>query len=205
MIRDNGNGSYTVTFPGDPDNPITVNAPTQAELGLYNGGTKFGTWVNVLENAWGEYRSQHGGVLSQISINVIGGAYTSAEGGGGGGRPEHALRLLTGNGTQTFSPSSFTEQQLAQYLDTALENGSAITAGINRSLTSDRTQDDFMRAHAYSIIGFERGQDGTGYVTVRNPWGENNESTGGTIRITLAQLQQNFSDVIVEHRAPAAA
>src|SRR5262249_52466936 len=55
MIKVNDDGTYTVTFPGDPKNPITVSAPTDAELGRYAKGNFRGIWPAVLEKAYGKY------------------------------------------------------------------------------------------------------------------------------------------------------
>src|SRR5262249_28812147 len=53
MIHDNGNGTYTVTFPGAPDEPVTVSAPADAETALFAQGNKLGTWPAILERAYG--------------------------------------------------------------------------------------------------------------------------------------------------------
>src|SRR4029453_6235089 len=55
MIHVNDDGTYTVTFPGAPDQPVTVAAPTDAELARYAGGSDCGTWAAVLEKAYGKY------------------------------------------------------------------------------------------------------------------------------------------------------
>jgi hypothetical protein len=57
-IKDNHNGTYTVSFPGAKGEKFTVDAPTQSELGLYNGGTKYGTWAAIMESAFGKYRAK---------------------------------------------------------------------------------------------------------------------------------------------------
>src|SRR5262249_25222461 len=63
MIKDNGNGTYTVTFPGDPENPVTVKAPTEAEMATYQSGSQYGTWPAILEKA---YAKHEGGSYSDI-------------------------------------------------------------------------------------------------------------------------------------------
>ncbi|MBI5173583.1 MAG: hypothetical protein HY986_11905 [Candidatus Melainabacteria bacterium] len=59
MIKANDDGSFTVTFPGTRDEPITVERPTSAEMGLYAKGTEHGIWPAVLEKAHGQYMDQH--------------------------------------------------------------------------------------------------------------------------------------------------
>ena len=55
MITPNKNGTYTVTFPGAKNRPITVNAPSDAERALYaKTGEDYGVWPLVLTKAYGE-------------------------------------------------------------------------------------------------------------------------------------------------------
>ena len=75
-ITDNHDGTYTVAFPGAKGEKIKVDAPTQSELGLYNGGTKYGTWAAIMESAYGKYRAEHNSrkepVPPQIGANEPG-------------------------------------------------------------------------------------------------------------------------------------
>ncbi|MCG3084569.1 hypothetical protein, partial [Anoxybacillus sp. LAT27] len=86
MIKDNADGSFTVTFPGAPDEPVTVTAPTEAELGLFNAGGSYGTWASVLEKAYGKFRDNQ----NWFSNSVPQEAANSA------GRAEPVIKLLTG-------------------------------------------------------------------------------------------------------------
>jgi hypothetical protein len=54
MVKDNGNGTLTVTFPGAKDNPITINRPTDAEMANWANGTRGA----IFEKALGEYYSK---------------------------------------------------------------------------------------------------------------------------------------------------
>lgn len=200
MIRDNNNGTFTVTFPGDPANPITVNAPTEAERGLYNGGHKYGTWAGVLERAYGQYRGEHGGILSRTLVALESGGNIPTESAGGGGQTSEAMELLTGRSTDFVVPALWSNRDLATRLDQALnsDSPSSVTASINGSLFSSESADGYARRHAYSIIDFQPDGNGSGLITVRNPWGQNNNSTGGTTQITLEQFQANFSDMTFE-------
>ncbi len=51
MIVDNKDGTYTVTFPGNKDEPITISAPTETERGMYNGSSEYGIWGSVIEKS----------------------------------------------------------------------------------------------------------------------------------------------------------
>lgn len=54
MIRDNGNDTYTVTFPGAADRPVTVTTPTSSDLTLMFSYSKTDSlWPYVLQKAYG--------------------------------------------------------------------------------------------------------------------------------------------------------
>ncbi|MBX3076678.1 hypothetical protein KF913_22400 [Candidatus Obscuribacterales bacterium] len=194
MITDNHDGTYTVTFPGDKDQPITVDAPTDAEKGLYNRGGTNGSWANVLEKAYGKYCVENPSHRSPFNL---GGGNTLPEGADGGeffhGR---AMSLLTGKGRDGDSLMFTSTETLRAKLTDALagENKRPVIAGINNGFGN--TEDGFYKAHMYSITAFDpNGPDG-GTVTVRNPWGGADDSTRGTKRISLKQFQSNFSEVV---------
>lgn len=197
MIQDNGNGTYTVTFPGDTTNPVTINAPTDAERGLYNGGHKYGTWAGILERAFGQYEREHGNLFRRARVSMESGGNTPTEYAGAGGQTSWATELLTGRSTETVSSS---DSELASRLERALNSDSraTVTTGINPRLFSSTSTDGYPTRHAYSITNFEPDGQGGGMVTVRNPWGVNNDTTSGTTRISLQQFQNNFSDVTFE-------
>ena len=85
MIIDNCDKTYTVIFPGDLLNPVLVNTPTEAEQGLYFGGSEYGFWPLILEKANGIYRQLNKGHLGN----------TPAECADHGGDPSDVLKLLT--------------------------------------------------------------------------------------------------------------
>ncbi|MBS1957812.1 MAG: hypothetical protein JST89_26745, partial [Cyanobacteria bacterium SZAS-4] len=196
MIKDNGDGTYTVTFPGAPDEPITIKAPTEAEMGLYNQGGKNGAWANVLEKAYGAYCQKHFWRRGPFNL---GGGDTPAEGADGGeffhGR---AMDLLTGRSSDSDTIFLTSDKTIADKLNAALngEHKYPVIAGINNSLIDDTTDEGFYVAHMYSVIGFDpNGPDG-GTVTIRNPWGDGDNSVRGTSKISLKQFRKNFSEVV---------
>lgn len=196
MIKDNGDGTYTVTFPGATDEPITVKAPTEAEMGLYNQGGKDGAWACVLEKAYGAYCQNH--FFSRSPFNM-GGGDTPSEGADGGeffhGR---AMSLLTGRGRDNDNLTFSSDAEIAKKLDAALNHSPKrpVLAGINNNFFSDETDDGFPDAHVYSVIGFDpSGPDG-GTVTIRNPWGDGDNTTRGTIKISVKKFRANFSEAV---------
>jgi hypothetical protein len=195
-IRDNHNGTYTVTFPGASSEPITVNAPTEAELGGFNHGSKYGVWASVLEKAYGKYRDNHAWI----------GSYTPQEGADGGGLPGPVIKLLTGNDSDVLTVGDTASSDMASRLDAACKANKAIETGIDADaswrriigLSTDKTSDNFYKQHEYTIAGFEPDGKGGGTVIIRNPWGLTDGTPDGSVRIPLATFMKNFSDVTIQ-------
>jgi hypothetical protein len=59
MISQTNEGRYKVSFPGAPQKPITVDAPTSSFLSEYKHGSKFGYWMAVVENAYRQYQADN--------------------------------------------------------------------------------------------------------------------------------------------------
>jgi len=195
-IRDNGDGTYTVTFPGARDNPVTVTAPTETEQGLFAGGSPHGIWASVMEKAAGELYNQ--GMLPWL----FGRSRIPTEGADGGGSPGRAMALLTGQTYESFDTMFSSEETFARELTRAFSDSPprAVTAGTNPSLFSSSTATGFYRRHAYSIMGFEPDAAGGGMVTIRNPWNQGENTPGGVMRVPLSVFVRNFGNIHVERR-----
>lgn len=168
MIRDNGNGTYTVTFPGAPDEPITVTAPTDTEMALFAQGNKMGTWPAILERAYGRYCQLH--PERRSLLNPDGGSAPS-EGADGGSWTHDGIRILTGRDVDIDVNQLTTEDRLAANLQAALAEHRPVTCGTGPAIGDDLGVTDMQGLsgeHEYSVIGFD---PRTRLVTVRNPWG----------------------------------
>ncbi len=193
MIKKNGDGTYTVTFPGAPEEPITVTAPTEAEMGLYNQGGEKGSWACVLEKAYGAFCKAD---PLRRSIFNAGGGNTLNEAGGNG--ENHfsfgaAMTLLTGKPHQDELMLLASEETLAKRLNETLNGKPArpVYAGIFDQFFSDESADGYPDQHMYSVLAFDpKGADG-GTVTVRNPWGHG-EGPDGTFKISVKAFKKNF-------------
>lgn len=195
MIRDNGNGTYTVAFPGDPAHPVTVAAPTQAETGIGNRGGRFGNWAGVLERAFAQWRLEQGNSRFPDAAIVLEGAH-------GPGDATFPLQVLMGGSSTEQALSQTTDEQLVEQLNTALNSGNgsrAVVASIPGEADSQRTADGFAQHHLYSILAFERTGANDGFVTVRNPWGGGPNSPDGSMRISVAQFRRNFGTYTIQN------
>jgi hypothetical protein len=198
-IKDNDNGTYTVTFPGDRAHPVTIKAPTDAEQGLYNHGSPNGLWASVMEKAYGEYCWQH---LNSRKPAERKEENTPAEGADGGGNTARAMELLLGARVSTDTTYS-AQSVIASDLEKAFSSrpNRAVTAGIYRNIlpfSGKETDDRFYRGHAYTITGFVPDGKGSGKVVIRNPWGGQEGTPSGTITISLEKFMQNFNSVNFE-------
>jgi len=122
MIKQQDNGSFTVTFPGDRAAPVTVSALTPQEIYLYAHAKTFkgkenGSWLQVLEKAYGQYRNNHQDAEKLVTrsmkhLLLEGRATPISElpgyGAAYGASDDNALMLLTG-GTVTDVPTSSKE------------------------------------------------------------------------------------------------
>lgn len=183
MVVDNQDGTYTVTFPGDKNEPQTVSAPTEAELGLYNGSTENGVWGSVIEKAYGQWCQKS--FTRRTPLNWTGGLTTAEGADGGGWHLDRVLHLLTGEDADqdwnAFTFNSTTRRKLMEHLSG--ENKVPVVAW-------QRWFREFgvsgVANHVYSVLDFNpEGKDG-GTVTLYNPWGHKES-------ITFKQFTRRFT------------
>lgn len=206
MIKDNGNGTYTVTFPGAPDTPITVDKPTEAELSHYAQPGKYGNWPAILEKAYGKYCNEH---WYRRGPKNLGGGDVDQDGADGGSLRNAGLRILTGKGVDSDTMSLTSEAELKQKLSEAFKDGRPVVASINNELGSlvgaaDNKVDGLgiPAGHEYTVIGYD---EKTGKVKIMNPWGHGEpcDASGkpldgnddGVFELTVADFKKYFSSV----------
>ena len=195
MIKKNADGTYTVTFPGAADKPVTVAAPTDAELGLYAQGSPYGTWPAVLEKAYGKYCNEnnvdpHDGIR-RGAISAVG------------------LTLLTGRDVDTDLLVLTSKEETHRKLSEAMWHGRPVTAATRAEIgklfgLADGLTDGagIPAGHLYTIESYD---PATKCVTIRNPWGfgepMNADGTAkdgkddGVFTMTLDEFYANFMRV----------
>ena len=194
MIRENQDGSYTVTFPGDPQNPVRVARPSDTELATYGGGSEHGIWPAVIERAYGTYySSRNGQVPGEVAANA-------------GESPEVTSRnteLLTGHRGHDEEINRMNEADLRRVLSEC--NTHPTTAFLNgdrRWPGGRHPETGLPGAHAYSVTGYD---PRTGMVTLRNPWGRGEPrganggprdgNDDGTFQMSYEEFRRTFSRV----------
>lgn len=179
MIQDNHDGTYTVTFPGDPDHPQTVPAPTDAELAEYAHGGQYGTWVSIIERAAGQRTEGDGSAHNRAQMDE-----------------NEAFRLLTGRESERHYIAFQSDEDLQQHLANAPNE--PITVSTRHEMPwSDGRQDDttLPMGHEYTVTGYD---PDTGMVTMRNPWGhdepvdENGQPRDGVNDGTFTMSYEEF-------------
>lgn len=185
MIRDNGNGTYSVIFPGDPEGKIyTVSSPTEAELGMYNHGNGDGAWASILEKAFGAYRQRHEG------INV---GQDPADGADHAGWSIEVLGLVTGHSASWRDLNDFSDSCLVSLLASINQRSrTIITADSAGKSDTGTTADGFVSAHCYTVLGLTWNAQQGYSVVVRNPWGYNINGASEIQQVPLATFRANF-------------
>jgi hypothetical protein len=188
MITPNADGSFTVTFPGDKEHPVTVKAPTDGELALFSKVGGRGIWPAVLEKAYGQYLG--GTVLPQEA--TVSGAFF-----------RRGLSLISPNGScSEYSVPDISDDDLLVALQEAVTNRCPITAVVDDANCEDEVEvspSGLPVTHEYSVLKFDRE---TRQLTLRNPWGcvEPLKADGtardgvddGVFEMTLAEFRENF-------------
>jgi hypothetical protein len=193
MIVAEGNGSFVVTFPGQPNSPITVTA---SDLGDYST-TSTTQWANILETALLKLDDAKPDPGPGQGINDCQSGNVKSL--------SDALQLLTGQkpGVDAVSPSySSYEYWYEQQVEQTLEKGLPIIT------SSDPVPDDqgvadktyhpyepkpgsswpIEGAHAFSILAYD---PATQIITLRNPWGSDDQ--GGALKVK-GQIVDGITD-----------
>lgn len=202
MIKENKDGSFTVTFPGAPKEPITVQRPTQAEVAFYGGESKCGAWPWVLRKAYGKYCNQH---FWRRDITNLSGPRTDVEGLDGGSSYDAGIRMLTGHGVSKLYAKSAKFDVVQQELDKAINSGDpekrVIVTASTRSLGPKHTADNFTAGHDYSVIAFKpnKSNPAEAQITLRDPVASDGGGTG-TRTISLQKFKANFYTLDLEKK-----
>lgn len=197
MIKDNNDGTYTVTFPGAPNEPIVVKAPTEAELGVYNAASEYGIWANVIEKAFGQYRQSHG--LAGLTDWIPGKQeQTPTDGADGGGFTTEAMNLLSAKKSSMSLSYWNSEDAIANQIKEALRDSRMVTAGTPGVTDKERLANGYPTRHAYSVVGYREDAQGHRFITVRNPWG--GEGKDGTSEVSIEEFKRTFDTFSIESK-----
>jgi len=181
-IKDNGNGTYTVTFNRD-GRPVQVTVDAEFPVGEDLDGNPTNTpayaktgsradelWPMIMEKAYAQLQ---------------GNSYQKID----GGWPEKAVELITGRpGARLNLDASTPEQQTAtlQDLQTRLDQGDYVTAATRWfKLPWEKWPANVDAGHAYAV---ERVDVARGLIYLRNPW----DSTSNPQPMTLQEFNEYY-------------
>lgn len=190
MIKGNTDGSFTVTFPGEPNHPIRVGGLTVGEKMLGSSCEQGYLFPTILEKAYGKLlNDSHPEARTHIASEGAKHAFNDYAKG---------LELLTGNpvesintGKSGLNPFALTLQN--QYLDAmkqARKEGKIAIAGVKAPPEGQKLAPLIHANHAYVVESFD---DKT--ITLRDP-------LPGSDRVlpplTWQEFHDNFNVLIIE-------
>lgn len=165
MVKDNGDGTYTVTFHEGGEVVVDDQFPMQGGQVAYarpgDQDAKDGKelWVMLIEKAWAKLK----------------GGYEAIRGSKVRMKSEDAMEALTGHKTTTIYTSSKDGATLLKLLADAADKGLPMTAGVYTQERFDQETLQKMRSqgvhanHAYAVVSVDRAK---GTVELYNPWGK---------------------------------
>lgn len=196
MIKDNGDRTFSVTFPGLPGQTFTVKAPSEAERTANVRASKHGIWPQIMEKAYGEYQNTWSWSTSTVAAEA-GDGYPLVSMNGvqllGTGKYKQVFVGLTSYDTQHDTLKAAMEQKIPVMAHIALEGNLAAP------LFDGYLANGLVSAHAYAVIGYD---PETQSITIRNPHGRGEPRAGypghdgvndGTFQMSLQEFNKWFS------------
>lgn len=206
-IKQNSDGSYTVTFAGARDKPQLVQPLTMEEQRKFAQTGPGGVWPAVMEKAFGQYLKNNPDERERILGHSAGWFLDSAQEYADSGKATEVLKLLTGympggiklkdshnvDGVQSLLQDNFKDgKALPVVAGIAAGNETALSKGLHPE-------------HDYSVLGYA-----DGIVTVRDPRGRTElnisgkrmESKEGVFKMTVQDFAKAFDEVLVGRNKP---
>lgn len=202
MIKTNRDGTYTVTFPGAPEEPITIKAPTDAEMTLFARDRGYGTWPAVLEKAYGVYCKRDFSRRGLTPNEMQG--FLDSEGADGGSIFNAGLKILTGRDVNRAYTAFNSEESLHKILSTAFEDDNPVVATTFGNIFDHTgyTDDGLLRFHEFGVLGYD---PQTKTITIRNPWGHTgwygDRGKDGVFKMNLSKFRSAFGKIAIAEKS----
>jgi hypothetical protein len=176
MIKANQDGTFTVTFPDRK--PVTIQAPTDAEIGAYSTGTDDGLWVKVLEKAYTQVRDRSRLIKRQDPYKAIEGGFHF-----------QGIGAMTGSFPTYGAVPLMSEAKIVSFVKTGEQDRRLMTISTGKWPGRDVTKADGLpTGHVYTVMGYDAAK---GTIRIRNPWGTGGDGQGYH-DLTPAQVKKNF-------------
>ncbi|MCA2980491.1 MAG: hypothetical protein INH41_19715 [Myxococcaceae bacterium] len=197
LVKDNGNGTYTVTFKEKDwatgrfkDVPVTVDGdlwarsyggPLYGRSANSSDTRKMELWFPLVEKAYAQWK----------------GSYDTI---GNGGHSSDVFEAVLGREGQQMSIYAGNLDRVFDTIKKAVDAKQPVAAGTyGESEEARYTNSGVYADHAYSILGYE--QTGSEkYVVLRNPWGESepsgNGANDGIFKLKLQDFAKLYQNVM---------
>jgi hypothetical protein len=163
MIVQNPDRSYTVTFPGNKNTAVTVTMDDIKKFGeadYKDGWVDYADWSQILQTAMNKEAPdamEHGG-SGALALHLLTGSQVNED------SSEHGISSADG---------------IAGNIQESLRSGNPIIAlSIHPKDGQDPTAGPVVKEHYYTVTGYD---PATKSITLRNPWGWNNQKSGSTV------------------------
>jgi hypothetical protein len=193
MISFTDDGKYKVTFPSEPQKPITVDAPTSSFLAEYIHGSKFGFWMAVIENAYRQYEATYDGKADLDHLQSV----------------ERVSHLLNGQSGRWMEVKDVQLSCLGNSMrDAFRQRRLMIAVGLHNSprVVGSRF---ISRSPVCAIVNFDHRN---GRVVVNDPVRDNagdkfkdpaNQNPDGSVTLSLSAFSTAFDKIYVEDWLPS--
>lgn len=201
MIKTNEDGSNKVEFPDGRS--VRINKLPEAVIALGSRTANQGTWINVLEEAYGEvYKTNTPEDTAAIGLDRI----------SRGGNIGETISLLTGHQSDTIAWKSGLPEDLLNIrylLGKGVKNKSLMGAGVPLDLK--KPPPAIVVGHAYAVLNYDEAKD---LITLWNPHGNDfkpmgpegfingYETKGGVFTLSSRDFSFLFNYLFVETNKP---
>jgi len=196
-IKENDDGSYTVTFKGDQLHPVTVAKPSAVELLRSYKGDDDCFWPVVMEKAYTAHQYLYAD--SQASFNFDEDLRCRSQ-------IARAVYLLTGaphviedraDADKTFGQSDDYAHRLSQAMsDLTMAAALGHYALVGTGACASTQDNQLLPCHAYTVLAYSPGPDG-GQFLMRNPQGNSQVPNGEYFSISANALAHSIEIVAV--------
>jgi hypothetical protein len=203
---------------------MTVLSPTRAQLASFNGGSIYGSWASVLEEAYALYRGpENDGPDAVVSKNANqsnpGSAHQvwlkqradsvpqmNLSKVSTGMNAWAALMILTGRPVKPNTIESFSESGLARNLENDFDLQHPADLSNHKAVLAGRNIDDLLKdrnfslpaEHLYCVLGFDPDGAGGGTVKIGNPYNGKDGTPDGVFALSLRDFMSSFSMIFEE-------
>jgi hypothetical protein len=188
LIRTNGDGTYTVAFPGKQ--PVRLGSPTDSELAAYSDATD-GIWLSLLEKAYGVVRIKDEPMQARTREPLDSVDFRT-------GNPS-VVGILTGHAFREINLPHKSHRAADGRLFADFRGALRGAFGEHRAVMLGNSH------HVYAITGYDPATD---MVTLHNPYnrswkeklidGSEYQSTEGFFTLPATKVVNNFDYVYVE-------